>query len=281
MSGRVLVLGSLNVDVVTRVHRHPAPGETVLGDGLQRFAGGKGGNQAVAASAAGARVAFAGAVGSDDAGAAYRRRLADLGIDVAALVTVDGPSGHALVQVDEGGENSIVVIPGANAAVNDAEGSPAMRAVAELAPGDVLLMQLEVPLTTVAAAARLAAQRGARVVINAAPFAELPAETIAVADPLIVNESEAALLARSGVRPGSLLVTAGSGGSTWGEIHVPAEVVAPDHVRDTTGAGDAYCGAFAAALARGAGAEEAMRAASHAGAEAVRRIGAQPHPELD
>ena len=116
MTGRVVVLGSLNVDLVTRVERHPKPGETVLGDGLRRLAGGKGANQAVAAAAAGADVAMFGAVGDDDGGRAYLNRLRDKGIDVLGVHTVEGePTGHALIVVDDLAENSIVVIPGANA----------------------------------------------------------------------------------------------------------------------------------------------------------------------
>ena len=114
--GRVVVVGSLNVDLVTHVERHPKPGETVLGSGLQRMAGGKGANQAVAASAAGATVVMVGRVGSDEAGSAYVARLSALGIDAASIrVAPDWPTGHALITVDEAGENSIVVVAGANA----------------------------------------------------------------------------------------------------------------------------------------------------------------------
>ena len=116
MTGRVLVLGSLNVDLVTRVQRHPRPGETVLGDGLERLAGGKGANQAVAAAAGGAEVAMVGCVGDDAGGLAYRDRLAARGVDVGGVRVCEGsPTGHALIQVSEGGENSIVVVAGANA----------------------------------------------------------------------------------------------------------------------------------------------------------------------
>ena len=274
--GRVVVLGSLNVDLVTRVERHPGPGETVLGEGLSRLAGGKGGNQAVAAARAGAEVRMVGCVGSDEAGTAYVERLAGLGVDAGAVGVVDGPSGHAIVTVDESGENTIVVIPGANASV----GAAALDALGDVGPGDVLLVQLEIPLRTVAAAVRHAAHRGARVVLNTAPYAVLPADVVALADPVVANEHEAVLLADSGLAPRSLLVTFGSRGAHWDGRIAPAHAVAPEDVVDTTGAGDAFCGALAAALAGGADANAALDAALAAGAAAVRHSGAQPNPEL-
>lgn len=273
--GRVVVLGSLNVDLVAAVERHPKPGETVLADGpLQRFAGGKGGNQAVAAAAAGASVTFVGAVGADDGGRAYLERLRSRGIDVTAVRTTESAAtGQAWITVDDEGENSIVVIAGANAEVV-ADDLP------ELGPGDVLLLQLEVPLRTVAAAARVAQGRGARVVINAAPYAALPHDVAALADPLVVNEHEALQLADSDAAPTSVLVTFGAAGCSWdGERHDGIPVDDADVV-DTTGAGDAFCGALAAALAAGADRASALRSASEAGAAAVRHHGAQLDPEL-
>src|SRR4051812_46987613 len=137
--GRVMVLGSLNVDLVTRVERHPSPGETLLGEGLDRLAGGKGANQAIAAAAAGAEVLMVGCIGDDEGGAAYVNRLRDNGIDASRVRTVPGEAtGHALIAVDDRGENSIIVIPGANGRLDDTE----VAAVDELQPGDVLLMQL-------------------------------------------------------------------------------------------------------------------------------------------
>jgi ribokinase len=274
--GRVVVLGSLNVDLVTRVERHPRPGETVLGEGLSRFAGGKGGNQAVAAARAGAEVRMVGAVGSDEAGNAYVERLVRLGVDVSGVAVVEGSSGHALITVDEAGENAIVVVPGANASV----GGAAIDALGDIGPGDVLLVQLEVPLSTVTAAVRHAAHRGARVVLNTAPYSVLPADVVALADPVVANEHEAVLLADSELAPRSLLVTFGSKGAHWDGLIAPAHLVAPEDVADTTGAGDAFCGALAAALAGGAAREAALDAALAAGAAAVRHTGAQPDPEL-
>ena len=277
MSGRVVVLGSLNVDLVTRVERHPRPGETVLGTGLVRLAGGKGANQAVAAAAAGADVAMVGCVGDDAGGTAYRTRLTARGVDVHAVRVVPGvPSGHAVVTVAEGGENSIVVVPGANDLLDERE----VAAVDGLRPGDVLLVQLEVPRAVVCTAVRRAAGRGARVVLNIAPYAALPPDVVALADPVVANEHEMAALAEAGAEPRSVLVTFGANGASWDGLTVPAHVVAAAEVADTTGAGDAFCGALAAALARGARREEALDAALAAGAAAVLHEGAQPDPIL-
>jgi ribokinase len=275
--GRVMVLGSLNVDLVTRVERHPRPGETLLGEGLHRSAGGKGANQAVAAAAAGAEVLMVGCVGDDAGGAAYVERLRHRGIDVSAVRTLpDEASGHALIAVDDRGENSIIVIPGANGRLDDTE----VDAVDVLHPGDVLLLQLEVPLPVVCAAARRAAHRGARVVLNTAPYAALPADVIALADPVVANEHEMVALAESGAEPASLLVTFGPNGVTWDGYTTPAHHVDPTDVVDTTGAGDAFCGALAAALATGAPREAALERALAAGAAAVQHHGAQPDPRL-
>ncbi len=274
--GRVVVLGSLNIDLVTHVERHPRPGETLLGEGLRRLAGGKGANQAVAAAAAGAEVAMVGCVGDDAGGTAYLDRLRARGIDVSGVRIVPGePTGHALIAVDDAGENSIIVVPGANA---DVAADPAL--VAGVGPGDVLLVQLEVPLRTVAVAARAAHSAGARVVVNTAPYAALPADVVALADPVVANEHEAALLADGEAVASSLLVTFGANGVAWDGVQLPGVAVPPADVVDTTGAGDAFCGALAAALAMGADRGAALAAAVAAGANAVRHAGAQRDPDL-
>lgn len=268
--GRVVVLGSLNVDLVVDVQRQPRPGETVLAHGdPRRFAGGKGGNQAVAAAASGAPVTMVGAVGDDEGGTAYLRRLREHGVDVGCVRTVAGvATGQAWIAVDDAGENAIVVIPGANGRV-EADSLP------DLGPDDVLLVQLEVPIATVARAARAAHGRGARVVVNAAPYAALPGDVAALADPLVVNEHEAVQLGESGVVPGSLLVTFGAAGCAWDGEQFHGSPVDASEVVDTTGAGDAFCGALAAALAMGADRATAVAAAMAAGAETVRHPGAQ------
>ena len=275
--GRVVVVGSLNVDLVTHVERHPKPGETVLGSGLERLAGGKGANQAVAASVAGATVAMVGCVGSDEAGSAYVARLLALGVDVAAVrVQPDCPTGHALITVDESGENSIVVVAGANAAVTPED----LDVLGSVGPGDVVLLQLEIPLAVVAAAARRASARGARVILNLAPYSALPPDVVALADPLVVNEHEALLLADSEALPVSIVVTFGAAGAAWDGDQLTGPVVEGPEVLDTTGAGDAFCGALSAALVAGAGRREALQAALAAGADAVKHVGAQCNPEL-
>jgi len=275
--GRVVVVGSLNVDLVTHVERHPKPGETVLGAGLERLAGGKGANQSVAASAAGAAVVMVGAVGSDEAGSAYVARLSALGIGAASIrVVPDRPTGHALIAVDEAGENTIVVIPGANAelAVDDLE------VLESVGPGDIVLLQLEVPPEVVAAAARRASAKGARVILNLSPYASLPPDVVALADPLVVNEHEALLLADSEAMPASLVVTFGAAGAAWDGEQLTGPVVDQAEVLDTTGAGDAFCGALSAALVAGADRHTALRTALAAGADAVGHLGAQWDPSL-
>lgn len=275
--GRVVVVGSLNVDLVTRVERHPKPGETVLGSGLERLAGGKGANQAVAASAAGAAVVMVGCVGSDDAGSAYVTRLSALGIDVSAVRSQPGcVTGHALITVDEAGENSIVVVAGANAAVTVDD----LAMLESVGPHDVVLLQLEIPPLVVAAAVRRASTRGARVVLNLSPFAALPPDVVALGDPLVVNEHEALLLADSEAVSASLVVTFGAAGAAWDGDQLTGPVVETSEVLDTTGAGDAFCGALCAALVAGAGRREALQSALAAGADAVRHSGAQRDPAL-
>lgn len=267
----VYVLGALNVDLVTRVPHQPAPGETILGRSDGRFAGGKGGNQAMAAAREGTDVVMVGSVGDDELGSAYITRLEDAGINVEQVSTTPSTAtGTALITVSDDGENSIIVIPAAN---EDA------TAPTGLSAGDVLLCSLEVPLDVVASAARAADGAGARVVLNLAPYADLPSDVIATADPVIVNETEAAQLRSAGLRPVSVVTTLGAQGATWtrdsGEV-AREPGIDVRRVVDSTGAGDTFCGALAASLARGASDGEALRAANAAGAEAVSWQGAQP-----
>ena len=277
--GRVVVVGSLNVDLVTSVEVHPRPGETVICSGQDRYVGGKGANQAMAAARAGSgEVLMVGRVGGDEGGSLYRTRLERAGVDVSGVLVDDSePTGHALIVVDEEGENTIVVVPGANGRVSESDLGP----VRACGPGDVVLLQLEIPLPVVAAAVRLAHERGARVVVNVAPFASLPPDVVALADPLVANEHEAAALADAGGVPASLLVTFGAHGASWDGVEYAAHTVPTHRVRDTTGAGDAFCGALAAALAAGSDRAAAMDAALAAGAAAVQHHGAQPDPHLD
>ena len=266
MTGRVLVVGSLNVDLVAAVRAHPRPGETVLSTGLRRFPGGKGANQAVAAAAAGAAVRLVGCVGADPDGAAYLDGLAARGVDVTGVRRVAGaPTGTALITVDAQGESAIVVVPGANASLAPGD--------VDLRDADVVLLQLEVPLPVVEETVRRAAAAGARVVLNVAPYAELPPAVLDLADPVVANEHEAAALARP---PRSLVTTLGPLGARWrhggGSLEVAAPVV---EAVDATGAGDAFAGTLAAALAAGADRHAALERAVVAGSAAVTRPGAQ------
>lgn len=275
--GRVVVVGSLNVDHVTRVHRLPRPGETLLGEAAGRLAGGKGANQAVAAREAGAEVRLLGRVGDDEDGNAYLARLSAKGIDCSGVTrSPSRPTGRALITVDEAGQNTIVVVPGANDELREEHLGP----VDAVHAGDVVLLQLEIARRVVEAAARRARRAGARVVINLAPYAALAPDVVALADPVVVNEHEARLLADSGLLPEELLVTFGAAGARWDAMQVDGVAVPPDRVLDTTGAGDAFCGALAAALADGSDRATALTAAARAGAAAVTHHGAQADAAL-
>ena len=279
----ILVIGSINTDILVRVRRAARPGETVLGQDAQLSPGGKGANQAVAAARAGASVSFCGALGCDAFATMPRQALAAAGVDLGYLRELDAPSGLALITVSGEGENSITVASGANA-----------RFAPEHLPADFggvthLLMQQEIPPATVLAAAHRARHSGAQVLLNAAPAREISAELWPLLDMLIVNEHELAQLtgtpesqpqrsARSllanGV--GAVIVTLGARGSlaitAQGMLEQPAHKV---KVIDTTGAGDTFCGVLAAWLSSGAAQAEALRAANVAGALACTRLGAQ------
>ncbi|HEX4721385.1 MAG TPA: ribokinase [Pseudonocardiaceae bacterium] len=261
--GTVCVVGSLNIDLVTTVARLPGAGETVRGEGLGRLPGGKGANQALAAARAGATTLLCGRIGAD--GAAYRAGLTKRGVDCAGVLTVpDTATGHALIAVDRRGENTIVVIPGANDAMTVAEVERHADAITGAA---VLLLQLEIPLPAVLRAAELAQEGGVRVLLNPSPWLVPPAELLAVADPLVVNEHEAAQLSAP-----NACVTLGERGARWGELAVPAPA---GPVVDTTGAGDSFAGALAAALSGGADRATALSLAVAAGTAACGWAGAQ------
>jgi ribokinase len=293
----IAVVGSANVDLVYRVKRIPSPGETVLAASKHIAPGGKGANQAVAAARAGADVAFVTAVGRDADGDRVTAAVRDAGVRILDR-RADAPTGTALITVEASGENSIVVDPGANARLTELTGVEREA----LAAAGVVLLQLEIPLPTVTQAAALARSSGAVVVLNAAPAAQLPSELLAAVAVLVVNEHEALSLAPSAAgahaaaaflaRDGrAVVLTLGEAGCL---------VVAPDgssvsvaahrvDAVDTTGAGDAFCGAFAAALDRAHAAgpgeraaltldelADAARFASAAAALSVQRAGAVP-----
>jgi ribokinase len=277
MGGTVLVIGSVNVDLVVTLERLPAPGETVIGGRFARGGGGKGANQAVAAARAGARVRFVGAVGADDFGAGAVAELENEGIDMSAVARLeDEPTGVALIAVDREGRNQIAVASGANARVDAAMA----RAAEALEPGDVCLLGFEVPDAAVVAAARAAADAGAWIVLNPAPARELPDALSGLGVVLTPNADEAeamggatALAARTGA---PVIVTRGADGALLLDGGDETELPAP-HVEavDTTGAGDVFNGVLAAGLASGLDLAEAARRAIEAASASVRRAGAR------
>ena len=274
----VVVLGSANMDLVATTPRLPEPGETVLGRGFATIPGGKGANQAIAAARAGAACGFLGAVGADSYGTALRDALRASRVDVAGLRTVPGPSGVALIAVDDTGENTIVVAPGANAAVVDL--TDADRAA--IADADVLLLQLEVPLSAVRAAAYAARQAGTFTVLNAAPAQPLPADLLAGVDLLVVNETEAAALGDALHAAPRVVTTLGAKGAAYADREGTRVQVEPPEITpvDTTAAGDAFTAALAVAWAEGRPLAEAVRWACAAGAACALRPGASeslPH----
>ncbi|WP_197380109.1 ribokinase [Mycolicibacterium mengxianglii] len=261
---RVCVVGSVNMDVVFEVTRMPNPGETVLGSEVRWIPGGKGGNQAVAASRAGADVQVVAAIGDDANGAHLREHLADNGVTLDGLITLPGPSGTAAIVVDADGENMIVVAPGANSHLT--LDSPGLRDL--VTEADVLLLQLEIPLATALVAARQAKATGATVILNASPGGgdqQVLAQLAAATDVVIVNESERQLWQWPVPH---LVITRGSRGATHvsadQEFDVPAPAV---EAVDTTGAGDVFAGVLAAGWE--ADREHALRRACAAGALAT------------
>ena len=269
MTARVCVVGSVNADLTFTVNALPRPGQTVLASSLLSSPGGKGGNQAVAAARAGASVQLVAALGSDSAAEQLRAHLRanDVGLD--GVVTVSGPSGTAVIVVDAAAENNIVVAPGANAQLN--VDSSDIHAV--IADSDVVLLQLEIPIATAIAAARVARAAGATVIVNASPVGARPHDLLALselADVVVVNEAEA----REWHWPvPHLVITRGRRGASYlGEderFDVPAPRVTPV---DTTGAGDVFAGVLAAGWRDGH--EVALRRACAAGALATLVSGA-------
>lgn len=286
----LVVVGSLMMDLVIRVPRRPGPGETVFGTGFGMFLGGKGFNQALSARRLGAHVALVGRVGDDDFGRALREALIREGVDAVGLV-VDPETGTGVAApvIEESGENSIISVPRANMCLTPAD---VERQGEAIAAADALLLQLEVPVEASLAAARRARAAGTTVLLNTAPAGQIADELLAAANLIVANEVEAAMLTGMGVesvaeayaaaerlrRPGQIaIVTLGAQGavavSDRGRIHAPAHTVT---VQDTTGAGDAFCGALAVRLAETGDLAEALRWANAAGGCAVTTLGAEP-----
>lgn len=289
----VAVVGSVNVDLVATVAALPLPGETVPALDYAQFLGGKGSNQAIAAARLGRTVAFVGLVGDDREGTEVRAALGREGVDVAHLEICDGvPTGRAIVLVDDAAENSIVVVGGANQTL----GPRHIEAADDVVRGaSVVVSQLEIPLDAVGAAAQAC---GGTFILNPAPARSLPRELLDLVDVLVVNEVEYEAVTGSalpedvdalesavrgpGMPPGVVVTLGARGAYVWDGQSV-AHVAAPRvKVVDTTGAGDTFIGALADALSRGEDLRSAVRWAVHAGAAAVRSLGAttgMPTPE--
>lgn len=297
----IVVVGSINMDLVVRVKRHPVPGETLLGSDYETHHGGKGANQAVAAARMLARptpaksaspgpalgVRMIGRVGQDEFGQQLRNALKREGINVSATLPIPAPTGVAFIAIDEAGQNTIIVSPGANHRLRPEHLSPA-----EFEEARVVVLQLEIPLETVRRAAELGRQAGAQVILNAAPAQKLPDKLLNHVDILVVNEIEA--LGLSGVKPDSpemalevaqllaekvptVIITLGQQGAVWVSPESRGHQPVPEvQAIDTTGAGDAFIGALAAALCEGGSLAQAVARGCVAGALATTRTGAQP-----
>ena len=267
----VVVVGSCNLDLVSITTHLPSPGETIRAVAYAEHAGGKGLNQAVACARMGARTAFIGCVGNDSAGIMLRDLLNSEGIDTSQLVTVDAPTGRAFITVDASGENTIVIVAGANAHVGD---TPITVPLSK-----VLLAQLEIPLEIVTQVFSQA--QNAITVLNPAPAAEIPIELLSLCDYAVPNKTESAALGGTqfllGAGVTTVVTTLGERGA---EISNATSItpIAPYKVDaiDTVGAGDAFVGALGAELARGENIEHAARIASIAGALATTVHGAVP-----
>jgi ribokinase len=286
----ITVFGSINMDLVANTPRLPVPGETVAGTSFATAAGGKGANQALAARRAGAEVRMVGAVGRDEFAGPALSLLKDAGADLTGVKTVDGPTGTALILVGGDGENMIAVVAGANGTVDAGQ---AEAAVTALKAGDTLMLQLEVPATAVEAALTSAKSAGIRTVLNLAPLTAEAATLAKLADIVIANETEFELLAgRQGLSAAEreetalamhretgqvLIITLGAAGviaAEGGTLH-KAQGLKIEPV-DTVGAGDTFCGYFAASLDAGLGFDTALRRAAVAGSLACLKAGAQP-----
>ena len=269
---RIVVVGSTNMDLITTTPALPKPGETLLGTDFRTIPGGKGGNQAVAVARAGGTVAFVGAVGSDAFGAALRDRLVGAGVDVSRLRRVGGPSGIAAITVDTAAENTIIVVPGANTLLEPLDDAD----LAVIRSAAVVVLQLEIPMPTVTAAARAAAESGAVVMLNPSPVQPLPADLLGAVGVLVLNQGEADAIGEAVDAVPHVVTTLGAAGARHrGPDGVQIDVPAPKvDAIDTTGAGDAFTGALAVAWAAGADPRTALERACAAGAAATTVAGA-------
>ncbi len=286
MPGSIVIVGSINMDLVVRAPRHPQPGETILGSSFQTFPGGKGANQAAAAARLGGQVKMVGRVGRDAFGDSMLAAQQKDGVDTRYVTRTEGTaSGVALITVSDAGQNNIVVVPGANGKLSPQDIRAAEAAFTGAA---VVLMQLEIPLEAAVEAVHLAHQHGAKVILNPSPAQPLPAGLLSQVDYLVPNEHELALLTGMEIpslAPSELksldlrclIVTLGSAGALVLEGEQVYRVLPyPVEVIDTTAAGDAFVGAFAVALTEGKSTRDAAAFGNAAGALAVTKAGAQP-----
>ncbi len=284
----IIVIGSINLDLIANVDRLPAPGETVHGSGFATAPGGKGANQALAAARAGVAVRMVGAVGKDSFAAEALALLRDGKVDLSGVAETFASTGTALIMVGDDGENMISVVPGANGSVLPGDLSKAF-----LRKGDVVLLQHEIPLQTVSAALDAARGAGAVTVLNTAPFSRDAAAFLGKADYVVANETEFDLYAeamslKGADRPArmhdfaaqtgrTIVVTLGGDGvlaaTPTDFLQVAALKITPV---DTVGAGDTFCGYLAAGLSTGLGLEQALARAAAAGSLACLKPGAQP-----
>ena len=286
----ITVFGSINMDLIATTPRLPKPGETVAGSGFSTAAGGKGANQALAARRAGSTVRMVGAVGGDEFAGPALALLEEAGTDLSAVVRAEGPTGTALILVGGDGENMITVVPGANGTVGE---QAASAAVAAMQPGDILMLQLEVPAAAVERALSEAKARSVSSILNIAPLTADAVRLGRMADIVIANETEFELFAGRGVLTApqredalmqlhretgqTLIVTLGADGviaARDSRLH-RAQGLAIEPV-DTVGAGDTFCGYLAASLDQGFDFEAALRRAAAAGSLACLKHGAQP-----
>jgi ribokinase len=283
----IVVFGSTNLDQVGTVTRLPAPGETVAGGTFSMAPGGKGANQALAARRAGADVRHVSAVGDDAFADMALELLKSGGVDLSHMRKAEAATGIAMIFVDAEGENVIAILPGANGTVSAEDADTGLK---ELLANDTLLLQQEVPQSATRRALEIARQKGTRSVLNTAPFLPDTAEIAPLADIVVANETEFALLSGRPIEEldaamdewvkktgRTIVVTLGPDGaravSPEGKFSVPAYKVTPV---DTVGAGDTFCGYLAASLDAGLGLEQAMRRAAVAGSLACLNPGAQP-----
>ena len=278
----IVVVGSINADLTINVERHPLPGETLLGSGGGITPGGKGANQAVAAARLGSEVVLVGAVGEDAHATEATRLLIDAGVDLSAVDVSPKPTGLAIITVAADGENTVMVVPGAN---GDVGARVVDKHAAVIAGADLVLLQGEIPADGFARAVSIS--RG-RVVVNLAPVIEVDRDALRQADPLIVNEHEAQLVLGKEASPeecaeellrefSSVVVTLGADGALVGDADGIVRVPSPSVTSiDSVGAGDAFTGALCHRLMEGDSLVEAATFAARVGAFAVTRPGAQP-----